>query len=121
MFPGGSLKGGISIKQVPGGTGRPDSSTVSFLRLRGKGVGNGSLWVGLWCWVVFGTLLGPGTTTFPCAPFLVGVCGGGWLFHGFPVHDRLPGGADGSLGLFAWGVLVSCGGGVWWGCCLRTI
>ena len=56
-----------------------------------KGVGNESLWVGAWWQVVFGTLLGPGTTTsrsfFPFGEGVRVV-----FVSGFPAHDRPPGG-----------------------------
>jgi len=80
------LKGGISIKQVPAGTGRSETSTAILLGV----AGNVSSRVALFWWVAFGTLLGPGTTTRVVCP-------------GFPHTTEPLGGA----GLDApWGCLV---------------
>ncbi|MBP2412068.1 hypothetical protein JOF48_000871 [Arthrobacter stackebrandtii] len=69
------------MKQVPAGTGQSEISTAILLGV----AGNVSSWIAVFWWVVFGTLLGPGTTTGP-PPFLWGwVCGCAW----FPAHDGL--------------------------------
>ena len=108
MFPGGPLKGGISIRQVPGGTGRPDFSTASFLRLRGKRGGERIMegW-----FVVLGGVwhtVGSWNNNVPVAFPLVG--GVGVLcFVVFPCMTGPPGGA-GALWVLVFSGGVVCGG-----------
>ena len=71
MFLGGSLKGGISIKQSMIGNWQPGFSTTFLWGCGERTVGVGSCGG---CYA-FGALLGPGTTTLSC------------LFLVVPAHD----------------------------------